>query len=160
MGKTMHFVSRNKDMIWGFQFKCRKLFNKQQFWYSASIHVAHKNVFLSIITTFYCWLSLLIDGSWSKFSIQTNYPLSDSWWTHRISHTRVYHQGALATETKRCVFQIPCEMQHDLRLIAPRLQKKRNKWEWDHSFEIWCHSASKRKWHLGAWGWLSADSRA
>ena len=59
-------------------------------------------------------------------------------------------QGALAGETKRRIFQIPCEMQRGLNLLRPDYIKWRSKRERDHSFAVWHHSTTKRKWRQGA----------
>ena len=55
---------------------------------------------------------------------------------------------ALAGKTKRC-FQIPCELQHSLDLLVG-YTKERNKLERGHSFGVWPHIESKRKWSQGA----------
>ena len=56
-------------------------------------------------------------------------------------------QEALAGETKRHVFQIACEMQRGLDLLRPNEGNKRER---GHSFRVWRHSATKRKWRLSA----------
>ena len=45
------------------------------------------------------------------------------------------NQGALAGETKWCVFQIPCEMQRGLDLLHSNYMKERSKREQGHRLQ-------------------------
>ena len=48
---------------------------------------------------------------------------------YRSEYLLCWYQGALAGETKRRVFQIPCEMQRSLDLLRPDYTEERNKRE-------------------------------
>ena len=56
------------------------------------------------------------------------------------------YQEALAGRQNGSFFRLECEMLRGLDLLPQDYTEKRNKRERGHSFGVWRHNATKRKW--------------